>query len=57
MLSLNTVCGSVGGAIGTALSGALLVLISYQAVGFALAAFCVAAAIIFYFLTKDPSRK
>jgi predicted MFS family arabinose efflux permease len=57
MLSLNTVCGSIGAAIGTAVGGALLVLISYQAVGFAFAAFCVAATIIYYFLTKDPNRK
>lgn len=57
ILSLNTVCGGVGGAIGVAVGGALLVLFSYQVVGFALAAICFAATAIYYFLTKDPSRK
>ena len=57
MMSLNTVCGGVGGAIGVAIGGTLLVLISYQAVGFAIAAFCFVATAIYYFLTKDPSRR
>ncbi len=57
IMSLNTVCGSVGGAIGAALGGGLLVLFSYQAVGFAFAVLCGAASVIYYFLTKDPNRR
>jgi predicted MFS family arabinose efflux permease len=57
MLSLKTVCGSLGAAIGAGLAGTLLVLFSYQAVGIALGAMCVTTGVVYYFLIKDPAKK
>jgi hypothetical protein len=57
MMSLSVTFGTTGGAIGAAVGGALLVLfVSYQAVGLALGATDIAAATIFCFLTKDPTK-
>jgi predicted MFS family arabinose efflux permease len=55
MLSLAFISSSIGDAIGSAVSGSLLVLFSYQIVGIASAVLCVCANCIF-FLTKDPYK-
>jgi predicted MFS family arabinose efflux permease len=57
MLSLNTVCGCIGSAIGVAVGGALLLVSSYMAVGIAFGVLSIAAAAINGFLTSDPGRK
>lgn len=56
MLSLRSVSGSVGTAIGAAVGGALLVVSSYQAVGLAFGAICCTAAVIYLVFTKDPPK-
>jgi DHA1 family inner membrane transport protein len=56
MMSVRSVFSNIGVAIGTAVGGVLLVFFSYQAVGVALGAFSIAAAAVFFFLTKQPSE-
>jgi predicted MFS family arabinose efflux permease len=56
MISVAEVFGSVGDAIGSALSGLLLVLFSYQIMGIATGALSVCATLMF-FLAKDPYKK
>jgi predicted MFS family arabinose efflux permease len=62
MMSMISVFINIGGAIGPAVGGAMLVLFSsnqalaYQAVGLALGAMGAAAAAVVYFFTKDPNR-
>jgi predicted MFS family arabinose efflux permease len=61
MMSLRSIFNEMGGAIGAALGGALLLVfsydlaLSYQTVGLAFGAIGISASAIFYFLTKDPS--
>jgi predicted MFS family arabinose efflux permease len=57
MLSLRSVSGSVGTAIGAAIGGALLVVSSYQAVGLAFGTICVVAGVIYLLFTKDPPKE
>ncbi len=55
MMSMKTMFGTIGGSIGAAVGGAMLVLFaSYQAVGLVLGAMGVVAAAVFYLFTKDP---
>jgi predicted MFS family arabinose efflux permease len=58
MMSLNSATGSMAKMVAPAVGGALLVLTfdSYEAVGLALGGMSVAAAIILFFLAKDPTR-
>jgi predicted MFS family arabinose efflux permease len=62
MMSLRSIFTEMGGAIGAALGGALLVLfsynlaLSYQTVGIAFGAIGISASAVFYFLTKDPNK-
>jgi predicted MFS family arabinose efflux permease len=57
MMSLSMMFGTLGGVIGTAVGGAMLVLFAlYQAVGLALGAMGVASAVVIYFFAKDPTR-
>ena len=58
MMSLNSATGSLARMVAPAVGGALLVLTfnSYEAVGLALGGMSVAAAIILFFLAKDPTR-
>jgi predicted MFS family arabinose efflux permease len=62
MMSMISVFINIGGAIGPAVGGAMLVLfssnqaLSYQAVGLALGAMGAASAAVVYFFTKDPNR-
>lgn len=58
MMSLSSATGSLARMVAPAVGGALLVLTfdSYEAVGLALGGMSVAAAIILFFLAKDPTR-
>jgi predicted MFS family arabinose efflux permease len=58
MMSLNSATGSLAKMMAPAVGGALLVLTfdSYEAVGLALGGMSVAAAIILFFLAKDPTK-
>lgn len=56
MMSINSAAISLGGAIGAAVGGSTLDLFNYEALGLILGAMGLAAAVIFYFLTIDPSR-
>jgi predicted MFS family arabinose efflux permease len=56
MISIAAIFGSIGDAIGSALSGSLLVLFSYQIAGIATGVLSVCATIMF-FLSKDPYKK
>jgi len=58
MMSLNSATGSLAKMVAPAVGGVLLILTldSYEAVGFALGSMSVAAAIILFFLAKDPTR-
>jgi predicted MFS family arabinose efflux permease len=62
MMSLRSIFNEMGGAIGAALGGALLILfaynlsLSYQTVGIAFGAIGISASAVFYFLTKDPTK-
>ena len=57
MMSVKSVFANIGGAIGTAVGGLVLIYsLSYQAVGIVLGAFSIAAAVIWFFLTKQPSE-
>ncbi|MDH7564684.1 MAG: MFS transporter [Candidatus Bathyarchaeota archaeon] len=56
MMSINSAAISLGGALGAAVGGSALDLFNYEALGLILGAMGLAAAVIFYFLTIDPSR-
>jgi DHA1 family bicyclomycin/chloramphenicol resistance-like MFS transporter len=56
MVSAGTVLANIGQILGPVVGGAVLVLFSYQAVGLAMGAFGISAALIFYFLTRDPYK-
>jgi len=62
MMSMRTIFASLGDAIGAAVGGGLLVLfafdlsLSYQMVGFVFGVFGIAASVVFYFLTIDPTK-
>ena len=56
MLSMSDVFGNVGVAIGAAVGGGLLVLLSYQVVGLAFGTLCLAATAIYFFLTRDSCK-
>ena len=57
MMSLNMMFGTLGGVIGTAVGGAMLVLFGlYQAVGLALGAMGIVSAVVIYFFAKDPTK-
>jgi len=55
MMSVAAIFGSIGDAIGSALSGSLLVLFSYQIAGIATGVLGVCATLIF-FVAKDPYK-
>ncbi len=58
MMSMKNMFYTIGIAMGTAVGGAMLMLFSsYQAVGFAIGAMGVSSAVVFFFLTRDPSNK
>jgi len=57
MMSINSAALSLGNAIGSALGGLVLVLFNYEAMGSALGAMGIVAAIIFYLLTVDQLHK
>jgi predicted MFS family arabinose efflux permease len=57
MMSVKSVFLNIGGAIGTAVGGLMLIYsFSYQAVGIALGGFSIAAAAVWFFLTKQPTE-
>jgi predicted MFS family arabinose efflux permease len=57
MMSMRSVFGSVGGAVGAALAGAMLIIFgSYQAVGISFGIMSVASAGAFL-LTRDPTKR
>lgn len=57
MMSLNTAFSSLGVFLGSALGGVVLELFSYGALGLTLGTTGFFAAIIYYFVTKDPSKQ
>ena len=57
MMSINSAALSLGNAIGSALGGLVLVLFNYEAMGSALGAMGIVAAVIFYLLTVDQLHK
>lgn len=56
MMSLHRITVNVGGAIGAAIGGILLVLFSYQALGFGFGTIMAVQAVIFFFLVKQPTE-
>ena len=56
MMSINSAAISLGGALGAAVGGSALDLFNYDALGLILGVMGLAAAVVFYFLTIDPSR-
>jgi len=56
MVSTTTVLGNIGQILGPVIGGAVLVLFSYQAVGLAIGAIGISAALLFFFLTRDPYK-
>jgi predicted MFS family arabinose efflux permease len=57
MMSLNMMFFTLGGLIGTAIGGLMLVLFhQYQAVGLTLGALGITSAAVIYFFVKDPTR-
>lgn len=57
MMSIDTAAISLGSAFGTALGGLALLSFGYEGLGIALGVMGVAAAVVFYLLTTDPTRK
>lgn len=56
MMSIVSATGSLGSAIGTAFGGWILVTYRYNQLGWFMGAFNVVAVLIYYFITKDPTR-
>ncbi len=56
MMSLSSAAQSLGSALGATLGGSLLVLYNYRIMGSTLGALGIAAALVFYFLSIDPTR-
>jgi len=56
MMSISSATGSLGSAIGTAFGGWILVTYHYNQLGWFMGAFNVVAVLIYYFITKDPTR-
>jgi MFS family permease len=56
MMSISSATGSLGTAMGTAFGGWLLVTYHYNQLGWFMGAFNVVAVLIYYFITKDPTR-
>ena len=56
MMSLTSAAQSLGSALGAALGGSMLVLYNYRIMGSALGALGIVAAIVFYYLSIDPTR-
>jgi predicted MFS family arabinose efflux permease len=57
MMSIDTAAINLGSAFGTALGGLALLSFGYEGLGIALGVMGVAAAIVFYLLTTDPTSK
>jgi len=57
MMSIDTAAINLGSALGTPLGGLVLLSFDYEGLGSALGLTGVAAAIVFYFLTVDPTCK
>jgi len=57
MMSIDTAAINLGSAFGTALGGLALLSFGYEGLGIALGVMGVAAAVVFYLLTTDPTRK
>jgi predicted MFS family arabinose efflux permease len=57
MMSIDTAAINLGYALGTALGGLTLLSFDYEGLGIVLGVMGVAAAIVFHFLTTDPTRK
>jgi predicted MFS family arabinose efflux permease len=57
MMSIDTAAINLGSAFGTALGGLALLSFGYEGLGIALGVMGVAAAVVFHFLTIDPTRK
>jgi len=57
MMSVDTAAISLGSALGTVVGGPALLSFDYEGLGMALGVMGVAAALIFYFLTIDPTRE
>ena len=56
MMSLTSAAQSLGSALGAALGGSMLILYNYRIMGTTLGALGILAAIVFYFLSIDPTR-
>jgi MFS family permease len=56
MMSLTSAAQNLGSALGATLGGITLILFDYLIMSSALGALGLVAAIIFYFLTKDPVK-
>lgn len=56
MMSITSAAQSLGSAFGAALGGSMLVLYDYRIMGSVLGALGVVAAVVFYFLSIDPTR-
>jgi len=57
MMSVDTAAISLGSALGTVVGGPALLSFDYQGLGMALGMMGVAAAVVFYFLTIDPTQE
>jgi len=57
MMSIDTAAINLGSAFGTALGGLALLSFGYEGLGIALGVMGVAAAVVFHFLTTDPTHK
>ena len=56
MMSLTSAAQSLGSALGAALGGVLLVLYNYRIMGSTLGALGIVAALVFYLLSRDPTK-
>jgi len=57
MMSIDTAAINLGSALGTALGGLALLSFDYEGLGIVLGVIGVVAAVVFQFLTTDPTRK
>jgi predicted MFS family arabinose efflux permease len=56
MMSLSSAATSLGSAVGAAVGGMALIWYDYETLGSILGVMGVASAVIFYFLTTDPTH-